>query len=68
MIMVITSRLLLLKKQAAYLDYLIKLHLAQLCLAGQYFFSANTQSIRSGSSSIQKIPSIASLWRERSIG
>ena len=41
--MVITSRLLLLKKQAAYLDYLITFQRAQPPFSGQFWTRANIQ-------------------------
>jgi len=41
--MVITSRLLLLKKQAAYLDYLVTFQRAQPSVSGQFWTRANTQ-------------------------
>jgi len=41
MAMVITSRLLLLKKQAAYLDYLVTFQRAQPSVSGQFWTRAN---------------------------
>jgi hypothetical protein len=46
MAMVITSRLLLLKKQAAYSDYLVNFERAQTPLSGQFSSRANNVALR----------------------